>query len=85
VQAPTIYRLFGDKDGLLEAGAEHVMAANVSARAAIAAAASASASAQSVDPLDDLRAGWMMQIDRPTAVPGRENSWLLNGLSPGSG
>jgi AcrR family transcriptional regulator len=85
VQAPTIYRLFGDQDGLLEAGAEHVMAANVSARAAIAAAASASASAQSVDPLDDLRAGWMMQIDRPTAVPGRENSWLLNGLSPGSG
>jgi AcrR family transcriptional regulator len=83
VQAPTIYRLFGDQDGLLEAGAEHVMAANVSARAAIAAAASASA--QRVDPLDDLRAGWMMQIDRPTAVPGRENSWLLNGLSPGSG
>ena len=25
VQAPTIYRLFGDKDGLLEAVAEHVL------------------------------------------------------------
>ena len=29
VQAPTIYRLFGDKDGLLEAVAEHVMAGYV--------------------------------------------------------
>jgi AcrR family transcriptional regulator len=27
VQAPMIYRLFGDKDGLLEAVAEHMMAA----------------------------------------------------------
>src|SRR5579862_10063683 len=26
VQAPTIYRLFGDKDGLLDAAAEHVVA-----------------------------------------------------------
>jgi len=34
VQAPTIYRLFGDKDGLLEAVAEQVMATFVSAKAA---------------------------------------------------
>ena len=27
VQAPTIYRLFGDKDGLLDAVAEYVLAA----------------------------------------------------------
>src|SRR5919112_1529784 len=29
VQAPTIYRLFGDKDGLIDAVAEHVMATYV--------------------------------------------------------
>ncbi|MGI3786407.1 MAG: TetR/AcrR family transcriptional regulator, partial [Janthinobacterium lividum] len=39
VQAPTIYRLFGDKDGLLEAVAEHVMAAFVSAKTVREAAA----------------------------------------------
>lgn len=59
VQAPTIYRLFGDKDGLLEAVAEHVMATYVSAKAAIVEAASA----EDVDPLEDLRAGWQMYID----------------------
>src|ERR1700683_4156921 len=56
-QAPTIYRLFGDKDGLLDAVAEHVMATFVSAKAAIVAAASA----DNVDPLADLRAGWETQ------------------------
>ena len=35
VQAPAIYRFFGDKDGLLEAVAEHVMATYVSAKAAM--------------------------------------------------
>ncbi len=59
VQAPTLYRLFGDKDGLLDAVAEHVMATYVSAKAATVAAASAA----DVDPLDDLRAGWQMQIE----------------------
>ena len=58
VQAPTIYRLFGDKDGLLEAVAEHVMATYVSAKADVVAAASA----DNIDPLDDLRAGWNAQI-----------------------
>ena len=33
VQAPMIYRLFGDKDGLLDAVAEHVLAAYSSATA----------------------------------------------------
>ncbi|BDZ49183.1 TetR family transcriptional regulator [Frondihabitans sucicola] len=65
VQAPTIYRLFGDKDGLLEAVAEHVMADFVSAKAAIVEAASA----DNVDPLDDLRAGWQTQIDFGVANP----------------
>jgi AcrR family transcriptional regulator len=65
VQAPTIYRLFGDKDGLLDTVAEHVMATYVAAKAAIVAAASAG----DVDPLDDLRAGWDMQIDFGVANP----------------
>ncbi|GGF34550.1 TetR/AcrR family transcriptional regulator [Subtercola lobariae] len=58
VQAPTIYRLFGDKDGLLEAVAEHVMATYVSAKSAVVEAATA----DDVDPLDDLREGWHAQI-----------------------
>jgi AcrR family transcriptional regulator len=65
VQAPTIYRLFGDKDGLLDAVAEHVMATYVFAKAAIVEAASS----DNVDPLDDLRAGWDMQIDFGVANP----------------
>lgn len=65
VQAPAIYRLFGDKDGLLEAVAEHVMATYVSAKEAIV----RSASADDVDPLSDLRSGWQMQIDFGVANP----------------
>lgn len=65
VQAPTIYRLFGDKDGLLDTVAEHVLATYVSAKAATVEAASAN----DVDPLDDLRAGWAMQIDFGVANP----------------
>ncbi|GLY14971.1 TetR family transcriptional regulator [Kineosporia sp. NBRC 101677] len=58
VQAPAIYRLFGDKDGLLEAVAERTMATHVSAKAAVVAAASSG----DVDPLEDLRDGWAGQI-----------------------
>ncbi|MFF5292018.1 TetR/AcrR family transcriptional regulator [Paractinoplanes globisporus] len=65
VQAPTIYRLFGDKDGLLEAVAEHVMAAFVSEKAAGVAAATTA----DVDPLDDLRASWRKQIEFGLANP----------------
>jgi AcrR family transcriptional regulator len=65
VQPPAIYRLFGDKDGLLEAVAEHVMAAFASAKAAIVEAASA----DNVDPSDDLRAGWRAQIEFGMANP----------------
>ena len=65
VQAPAIYRLFGDKDGLLEAVAEHVMATYVSAKAEIVKAASAA----NVDPLEELRAGWQLQIDFGVANP----------------
>jgi AcrR family transcriptional regulator len=59
VQAPMIYRLFGDKDGLLEAVAEHVMAGYVAAKAEIADAASAA----DIDPVHDLRVAWQTQVD----------------------
>ncbi len=65
VQPPAIYRLFGDKDGLLEAVAEHVMAAYAVSKAAIVKAASA----DNVDPLDDLHAGWRSQIEFGVANP----------------
>ncbi len=65
VQPPTIYRLFGDKDGLLEAVAEHVMATYVAAKAEIVKAASEA----DVDPVDELRTGWEMQIDFGVANP----------------
>lgn len=48
-QAPVIYRLFGDKDGLLDAVAEHVFAAYVADKAV---------AAETDDPSADLRTGW---------------------------
>jgi AcrR family transcriptional regulator len=65
VQAPAIYRLFGDKDGLLEAVAEHAMTGFVTAKAAVVAAAAA----DDVDPLEDLRTGWRTQIEFGLANP----------------
>jgi AcrR family transcriptional regulator len=53
VQAPTIYRLFGDKDGLLDAVAEHVFATYVAGK---------TLDADNGDPLADLRAGWDTHI-----------------------
>ena len=66
VQAPTIYRLFGDKDGLLEAVAEHVMAAFVRTKAEHERASSEAGS----DPLVDFRASWQAQVDFGLANPG---------------
>jgi len=65
VQAPTIYRLFGDKDGLLDAVAEHVLDAFVSSKARVVEAATA----DGVDALADLRAGWQTQIEFGLANP----------------
>ncbi|MBI5160688.1 MAG: TetR/AcrR family transcriptional regulator [Micrococcales bacterium] len=59
VQAPTIYRHFGDKDGLLDAVAEHVLATFVAAKAAVV----GTADQRGADPIDDLRAGWRTQIE----------------------
>ncbi|MBM7495087.1 AcrR family transcriptional regulator [Micromonospora luteifusca] len=60
VQAPTIYRLFGDKDGLIDAVAEHVMATYVSAKAAAVAEG---------DPVADLRSGWRVHVEFGLANP----------------
>ncbi len=49
VQAPTLYRLFGDKDGLLDAVAEQTLAEFVAAK---------SRRAPGTDPVDNLRQGW---------------------------
>lgn len=55
VQPPTIYRLFGDKDGLLDAIAEHVMALHVADKAADADGTN--------DPVQALQSGWRAHID----------------------
>ena len=65
VQAPAIYRLFGDKNGLLDAVAEHVMAAWVSEKARTAAAVAAA----DQDPMADLVAGWRSQVGFGLANP----------------
>ena len=59
VQAPTIYRLFGDKDGLVDAVAEHVMATYVTAKSVTTAA----------DPVTDLRLGWRTHVEFGLANP----------------
>src|SRR3954467_2649502 len=62
VQAPTIYRLFGDKDGLIDAVAEHVMATYVAAKAVSTADADG-------DPVADLRSGWRAHVEFGLANP----------------
>ncbi len=64
VQAPTIYRLFGDKDGLIDAVAEHVMATYVATKQALAGADEAAG-----DPVADLRSAWRMHVEFGLANP----------------
>jgi AcrR family transcriptional regulator len=61
VQAPTIYRLFGDKRGLLDAVAEHGFAAYVTAK---------SERDSHPDPVQDFRDGWDMHVAFGLAHPG---------------
>jgi len=61
VQAPTIYRLFGDKRGLLEAVAEHGLAAYVAEK---------SVREPHPDPVQELRDGWDMHVAFGLAHPG---------------
>ncbi len=56
VQAPSIYRLFGDKDGLVEAVAEHVLAQWVHDKAA-------GLADEDPDPVVALRASWHRQVE----------------------
>ncbi|WP_438289700.1 TetR/AcrR family transcriptional regulator [Streptomyces sp. HUAS TT7] len=54
VQAPVIYRLFGDKDGLLEAVTEHAYATFLAAK---------HVDLDGRDPIEDLRAGWDLSVE----------------------
>ncbi|MEU8156190.1 TetR/AcrR family transcriptional regulator [Micromonospora sp. NPDC048986] len=56
VQAPTIYRLFGDKDGLIDAVAEHVMAGYVGGK-------SVAVDVETGDPVAGLRSGWRAHVE----------------------
>ncbi|MBV9792863.1 MAG: TetR/AcrR family transcriptional regulator [Actinobacteria bacterium] len=60
VQAPTIYRLFGDKNGLLDAVAEHGFATYVAGKHPADAGA---------DPVANLRAGWELHVGFGLANP----------------
>ncbi|MGK5440566.1 TetR/AcrR family transcriptional regulator [Micromonospora sp. URMC 105] len=60
VQAPTIYRQFGDMRGLLDAAASYGFAAHLHAQAAHEPAD---------DPVDDLRRGWDMHVGFGVANP----------------
>ena len=60
IQQPTLYRLFGDKTGLLEAVAEHGLAAYVAEKAT---------AASDPDPLADFRAGWDRHVAFGLAHP----------------
>ena len=60
VQAPTIYRLFGDKSGLLDAVAEHGFVAYMARKAPDDPAA---------DPVENLHAGWELHIGFGLANP----------------
>jgi AcrR family transcriptional regulator len=61
VQAPTIYRLFGDKDGLLDAMAEWGFQTYLAGKVN---------GPSSGDPVDDLRAGWDLHVAFGLANPG---------------
>ena len=60
VQAPTLYRLFGDKDGLLDAVAEHGFQQYLAQKAT---------GVPGGDPVEDLRAGWDLHVGFGLANP----------------
>lgn len=60
VQAPTIYRLFGDKRGLLDAVVAHGVATYLQAKAQ---------SKPAGDPIAELRVGWDQHVDFGLAHP----------------
>jgi AcrR family transcriptional regulator len=60
VQAPTIYRLFGDKSGLLDAVVEHGFASYMARKPPVDADA---------DPVESLQAGWELHVGFGLANP----------------
>src|SRR4051812_14085957 len=62
VQAPTLYRLFGDKAGLLDAVAEHGFAAYLATK-------QPPERTPGADPVDSLRAGWDLHVGFGLANP----------------
>jgi AcrR family transcriptional regulator len=60
VQAPTIYRLFGDKSGLLDAVAEHGFAGYMARKPPVG---------TDGDPVESLRAGWELHVGFGLANP----------------
>ena len=60
VQAPTLYRLFGDKRGLLDAVAAHALTTYVAEKAG---------RVPGPDPVEDLRAGWDLHVAFGLAHP----------------
>ncbi|MEU8199947.1 TetR/AcrR family transcriptional regulator [Streptosporangium sp. NPDC049046] len=63
VQPPAIYRLFGDKDGLLDAVAEYGFARFLKTKHI------AQGPRHPVDPVEDLRAGWDLAVEFGLANP----------------
>lgn len=61
VQAPAIYRIFGDKRGLLDAVTEHGLATYVAEK---------STREPHEDPVEDLRLGWDIHVSFGLAHPG---------------
>jgi AcrR family transcriptional regulator len=60
LQPPAIYRLFGDKEGLLDAVAEHGVAAFLAAK---------HVEEKPQDPIEDLRVGWDLAVGFGLANP----------------
>jgi AcrR family transcriptional regulator len=60
VQAPTIYRLFGDKQGLLDAVAAQGFAAHLAEKSTLE---------PTDDPVEDLRKGWNLNVQFGLANP----------------
>ena len=60
IQQPTLYRLFGDKTGLLDAVAEHGLAAYVTQKSVLT---------PNLDPLMDFREGWDRHVGFGLAHP----------------
>ena len=76
MQAPTIYRLFGDKQGLLDAVAERGFAGYLAELSA------ERATSTDTDPVEDLRRGWDLHVDFGLRHP-HLYSLAYGGVQPG--